>query len=158
MEFLLPAVGVVVLALVALLIAYITFRRAYRVAAPNEALVITGRAPSKKGGDIDLESGTRIVVGGRAFVRPLFDRAYSVSLSSRQIEVGVESQSKDGIFLSLQAVAQIKIGEEVADIRKAAQRFLDQQDEIDRYSREILSGSLRAVVGTLPVVSVIHDR
>lgn len=158
MEFLLPAAGVVVLALIALLIAYITFRRAYRVAAPNEALVITGRAPSRKGGDIDLESGTRIVVGGRAFVRPLFDRAHSISLSSRQIEVGVESQSKDGIFLSLQAVAQIKIGEGVGDIRKAAQRFLDQQDEIDRYSREILSGSLRAVVGTLPVVSVIHDR
>lgn len=159
MEFLLPAAGVVVIALIALLIAYITFRRAYRVAAPNEALVITGRSPSKgKGGDIDLESGTRIVVGGRAFVRPLFDRAHSVSLSSRQIEVGVESQSKDGIFLSLQAVAQIKIGEEVGDIRKAAQRFLDQQDEIDRYSREILSGSLRAVVGTLPVVSIVHDR
>ena len=159
MEFLLPAVGVVVLALIALLIAYVTFRRAYRVAAPNEALVITGRAPAKgKGGDIDLESAARVVVGGRAFVRPLFDRAHSISLSSRQIEVGVESQSKDGIFLTLQAVAQIKIGEEVGDIRKAAQRFLDQQDEIDRYSREILSGSLRAVVGTLEVVSVIHDR
>lgn len=158
-EFLLPIAGVVIVALIALLIGYITFRRAYRVAAPNEALVITGRSPAKgKSGDVDLESGTRIVVGGRAFVRPLFDRAHSISLSSRQIEVGVESQSKDGIFLTLQAVAQIKIGEEVGDIRKAAQRFLDQQDEIDRYSREILSGSLRAVVGTLPVVSVIHDR
>ena len=159
MEFLLPAAGVVVVVLIALLIAYIAFRRSYRVAAPNEALVITGRSPSKgKGGDIDLESGTRIVVGGRAFVRPLFDRAYSISLSSRQIEVGVESQSKDGIFLNLQAVAQVKIGEEVGDVRKAAQRFLDQQDEIDRYSREILSGSLRAVVGTLEVESVVHDR
>lgn len=159
MSFIIPAVGIVVVALVVLLIAYIAFRRSYRVAAPNEALVITGRSPSKgKGGDIDLESGTRIVVGGRAFVRPLFDRAYSISLSSRQIEVDVESQSQDGIFLSLKAVAQIKIGEGVADVRKAAQRFLDQQDEIDRYSREILSGSLRAVVGTLPVVSVIHDR
>lgn len=148
---------IVALVLLAALIGYIMFRRAYRVAAPNEALVITGRSPSK-GGDIDLESGTRIVVGGRAFVRPLFDRAHSISLSSRQIVVDVESQSVDGIFLRLQAVAQVKIGEEVGDIRKAAQRFLDQQEQIDGYSQEILSGALRAVVGTLNVTEVIHDR
>ena len=49
------------------IIGFIMFRRAYRVAAPNEALVITGRAPTRsKGGDVDLESGTRVVLGGRA--------------------------------------------------------------------------------------------
>ncbi|GHC99786.1 flotillin family protein [Zhihengliuella salsuginis] len=150
---------ILVVALIALLVGFIMFRKAYRVAAPNEALVITGRAPARvKGGDIDLESGTRIVVGSRAFVRPLFDRAHSISLSSRQINVEVESQSVDGIFLRLQAVAQVKIGEEVDEIRKAAQRFLDQQDKIDSYSQEILSGALRAVVGTLTVTAVLQDR
>ncbi|WP_345216865.1 flotillin family protein [Georgenia halophila] len=159
MGFLATGLGALAVLVLAALIGYIVFRRAYRVAAPNEALVITGRSPSKsQGGDIDLESGTRIVVGSRAFVRPLFERSHSISLSSRQIVVDVESQSVDGIFLSLQAVAQVKIGEEVGEIRKAAQRFLDQQNKIDSYSQEILSGALRAVVGTLTVTEVLRDR
>ena len=149
--------GAVLVLLVIGLIAFIMFIRAYRVAAPNEALVITGRAPAKKG-DIDLEAGARIVVGGRAIVRPLFDRAHVLSLSSRQIQVEVEGYSLNGIFLRLKGVAQIKVGEQMGDIRKAAQRFLDQQDSIESYCQEILSGTLRAVVGTLSVEQVLRDR
>ena len=149
--------AIVAVLLVVGLIAFITFIRAYRVAAPNEALVITGRAPAKKG-DIDLEAGARIVVGGRAIVRPLLDRAHVLSLSSRQIQVEVEGYSLNGIFLRLKGVAQIKVGEEMGDIRKAAQRFLDQQDSIESYCQEILSGTLRAVVGTLSVEQVLRDR
>jgi len=149
--------GAVLALLVIGLIAFIMFIRAYRVAAPNEALVITGRAPAKKG-DIDLEAGARIVVGGRAIVRPLFDRAHVLSLSSRQIQVEVEGYSLNGIFLRLKGVAQIKVGEQMGDIRKAAQRFLDQQDSIESYCQEILSGTLRAVVGTLTVEQVLRDR
>lgn len=141
------------------IIGFIMFRRAYRVAAPNEALVITGRAPTRsKGGDVDLESGTRVVVGGRAIVRPLFDRAHTISLSSRQISIEIEGYSSNNIFLRLRGVAQIKVGESVADIRKAAQRFLDQQKAIDNYCQEILSGTLRAVIGTLTVEQVLRDR
>lgn len=149
--------GVILALLVIGFIAFIMFIRAYRVAAPNEALVITGRAPAKKG-DIDLEAGARIVVGGRAIVRPLFDRAHVLSLSSRQIQVEVEGYSLNGIFLRLKGVAQIKVGEQMGDIRKAAQRFLDQQDSIESYCQEILSGTLRAVVGTLSVEQVLRDR
>ena len=156
MNFLLIS-GVILALLVIGLIAFIMFIRAYRVAAPNEALVITGRAPAKKG-DIDLEAGARIVVGGRAIVRPLFDRAHVLSLSSRQIQVEVEGYSLNGIFLRLKGVAQIKVGEQMGDIRKAAQRFLDQQDSIESYCQEILSGTLRAVVGTLSVEQVLRDR
>ena len=156
MNFLLIS-GAVLALLVIGLIAFIMFIRAYRVAAPNEALVITGRAPAKKG-DIDLEAGARIVVGGRAIVRPLFDRAHVLSLSSRQIQVEVEGYSLNGIFLRLKGVAQIKVGEQMGDIRKAAQRFLDQQDSIESYCQEILSGTLRAVVGTLTVEQVLRDR
>ena len=156
MQFLVIS-GVILALLVIGLIAFIMFIRAYRVAAPNEALVITGRAPAKKG-DIDLEAGARIVVGGRAIVRPLFDRAHVLSLSSRQIQVEVEGYSLNGIFLRLKGVAQIKVGEQMGDIRKAAQRFLDQQDSIESYCQEILSGTLRAVVGTLSVEQVLRDR
>jgi flotillin len=50
------------------------------------------------------------------------------------------------------------VGEQMGDIRKAAQRFLDQQDSIESYCQEILSGTLRAVVGTLSVEQVLRDR
>jgi len=146
-------VGIAVVVLIGILV----ILRSYRIAAPNEALIITGR--NAKSGDVDLESGgARVVIGSRAIVRPFFDRAFVLSLSSRQIPVEVEGYSMNGIFLRLRGVAQVKVGGNVDDVRKASQRFLDQQQQIDHYTQEILSGTLRAVVGTLSVEQIIRDR
>ena len=123
--------------------------RAYRVAGPSEALIITGR-----GGQDDQ----RVVSGGRVIVYPFIQRAYTMSLASRQIRVEIDGISKNGIQLSLTGVAQVKVGGDEVSIRRAAQRFLNQQDQIDHYTQEILAGSLRAVVGTLTVEQVIQDR
>jgi flotillin len=143
-ELLLPAVLVVVV-----LIVIFSLMRAYRVAGPSEALIITGR-----GGQDDQ----RVVSGGRVIVYPFIQRAYSMSLASRQIRVEIDGISKNGIQLSLTGVAQVKVGGDEVSIRRAAQRFLNQQDQIDHYTQEILAGSLRAVVGTLTVEQVIQDR
>lgn len=160
MEALIPIIGGVVVVVVVLLILLLVLLRSYRIAAPNEALIITGRnAKASPTGDIDLESGSaRVVIGGRAIVRPIVDRAFVLSLSSRQIPVEVEGYSMNGIFLRLRGVAQVKVGGNVEDVRKASQRFLDQQQQIDHYTQEILSGTLRAVVGTLTVEQIIRDR
>ena len=144
MELLLPAVLVVVV-----LIIIVSLMRAYRVAGPSEALIITGR-----GGQDDQ----RVVSGGRVIVYPFIQRAYTMSLASRQIRVEIDGISKNGIQLSLTGVAQVKVGGDEVSIRRAAQRFLNQQDQIDHYTQEILAGSLRAVVGTLTVEQVIQDR
>ncbi|AUI51116.1 flotillin family protein [Arthrobacter crystallopoietes] len=144
MELLLPAVLVVVV-----LIIIFSLMRAYRVAGPSEALIITGR-----GGQDDQ----RVVSGGRVIVYPFIQRAYTMSLASRQIRVEIDGISKNGIQLSLTGVAQVKVGGDEVSIRRAAQRFLNQQDQIDHYTQEILAGSLRAVVGTLTVEQVIQDR
>lgn len=59
MELFVPVVGVIVVVAVVLLIALIVLMRSYRIAAPNEALIITGRnAKTSPTGDIDLESGS----------------------------------------------------------------------------------------------------
>ena len=151
MELLIPTVLVVGVIAIVLLIGVIVLTRSYRIAAPNEALIITGRnAKTSPTGDIDLESGSaRVIIGGRAIVRPILDRAFVLSLSSRQIPVEVEGYSMNGIFLRLRGVAQVKVGGNVDDVRKASQRFLDQQQQIDHYTQEILSGTLRAVVGKI---------
>ncbi|WP_346768873.1 flotillin family protein [Crystallibacter degradans] len=144
MELVLPAVLVVVV-----LIIIFSFMRAYRVAGPSEALIITGR-----GGQDDQ----RVVSGGRVIVYPFIQRAYTMSLASRQIRVEIDGISKNGIQLQLTGVAQVKVGGDDISIRRAAQRFLNQQDQIDHYTQEILAGSLRAVVGTLTVEQIIQDR
>lgn len=151
MDLLLGAGGIGVL-IVILLIALFVILRSYKIASPSEALIITGRNASGA-------SGTgRIVIGGRSVVYPIVQKAFILSLSSRQISVEIDGISINGIALRLRGVAQVKVGGTEDDVRKAAQRFLDQQDQIDHYSKEILSGTLRAVVGTLTVEQIIQDR
>lgn len=151
MDLLLGAGGIGVIVIV-VLIALIVILRSYKIASPSEALIITGRNASGAGG-----SG-RIVIGGRAVVYPIVQKAFFLSLSSRQIAVAIDGISMNGIALRLHGVAQVKVGGTEDDVRKAAQRFLDQQDQIEPYSTEILSGTLRAVVGTLTVEQIIQDR
>ena len=149
-----PMLGVVGIGaiVVVVIIALIVILRSYKIASPSEALIITGRNASGASG-----SG-RIIIGGRAVVYPVVQKAFILSLSSRQISVEIDGISKNGIALKLRGVAQVKVGGTDDDVRKAAQRFLDQQDQIDHYSKEILSGTLRAVVGTLTVEQIIQDR
>ncbi|WP_193071558.1 MULTISPECIES: flotillin family protein [unclassified Brevibacterium] len=151
MDLLLGAGGIGVLVLI-VIIAAIVMLRSYKIASPSEALIITGRNASGSSG-----SG-RIVIGGRAVVYPVVQKAFFLSLSSRQIAVAIDGISMNGIALRLHGVAQVKVGGTEEDVRKAAQRFLDQQDQIEPYSTEILSGTLRAVVGTLTVEQIIQDR
>lgn len=151
MDLMLGVVGIGAI-IVIVLIALIVILRSYKIASPSEALIITGRNASGASG-----SG-RIIIGGRAVVYPVVQKAFILSLSSRQISVEIDGISKNGIALKLRGVAQVKVGGTDDDVRKAAQRFLDQQDQIDHYSKEILSGTLRAVVGTLTVEQIIQDR
>ena len=144
--------GIIGVILIVILIALVVVLRSYKIASPSEALIITGRNASGTSG-----SG-RIVIGGRSVVYPIVQKAFTLSLSSRQISVEIDGISKNGIALRLRGVAQVKVGGTEDDVRKAAQRFLDQQDQIDHYSKEILSGTLRAVVGTLSVEQIIQDR
>ncbi|GAA1548418.1 MULTISPECIES: flotillin family protein [Brevibacterium] len=151
MDLLLGAVVIGVIVIIAL-IAFFVIMRSIKIASPSEALIITGRNVSSSGGT------GRIIIGGRSVVYPIVQKAFILSLSSRQIAVAIDGISMNGIALRLHGVAQVKVGGTEEDVRKAAQRFLDQQDQIEPYSTEILSGTLRAVVGTLTVEQIIQDR
>ncbi|WP_350269885.1 SPFH domain-containing protein [Brevibacterium sp. CBA3109] len=151
MDFIVGA-GVIGVIVIIALIAFFVIMRSIKIASPSEALIITGRNASGLGG-----SG-RIIIGGRSVVYPIVQKAFTLSLSSRQIAVAIDGISMNGIALRLHGVAQVKVGGTEEDVRKAAQRFLDQQDQIEPYSTEILSGTLRAVVGTLTVEQIIQDR
>lgn len=151
------ALGVLILAI--LIIAGI---RRYRIAEPDEAIIVTGR----KGRTIVDEtgqtttdlSGQKVVTGGGVFVLPFVQKHFVMSLRSRRLLFNTTAQTKNGITISAQAVAVIKVGGSEEMIRSAAQRFLSQQEEIESSTQEVLSGSLRGIIGSLTVLEIIHDR
>jgi flotillin len=140
-------------ALVVLLIVFVISR--LKVSGPNEAFIITGR---KGRASADL-SGQKVVMGASVFVIPFVQRYAVMNLTSRQIGVSVPAAvSNNGIRCSLEAVAIVKVGGNEDMIRAAGQRFLGQQSEIEAFTKEVLAGSLRAIVGRLSVEGIIRDR
>jgi flotillin len=134
-----------------------------RVAGPNEAFIVTGR----KGRTTQRADGTRttdmsgqkVVLGASVFVLPVVQKLQSIDLSSRRIDVSIKGAvSKQGIRTDLHGVAIVKVGGTEDAIRAAAQRFLDQQDEIEDFTREVLAGALRSIVGRLTIEEIIRDR
>jgi flotillin len=146
--------GLGLAALVLLLVLFVITR--IRVAGPNEAFIITGRKGKGGGGDT---SGQKVVMGASVFVVPFVQKLGVIDLTSRQIGVSVPAAvSSNGIRGSLEGVAVVKVGGTEELIRAAAQRFLGQQHDIDVFTREVLAGSLRAIVGRLTVEEIIRDR
>jgi flotillin len=146
--------GLGLVALVVVLIAFVISR--IKVAGPNEAFIITGRK-GKLGSDDT--SGQKVVMGASVFVIPFVQKLGVMGLTSRQIGVSVPAAvSSNGIRCSLEGVAVVKVGGTESLIRAAGQRFLGQQGEIDVFTREVLAGSLRAIVGRLSVEEIIRDR
>jgi flotillin len=133
------------------------------VAGPNEAFIVTGRkGRSVRAADgtatLDL-SGQKVVMGAAVFVLPVVQRLYRLDLSSREIPVSVSAAvSAQGIRCDADAVAIVKVGGTAEMIRPAAQRFLHQQDRIEAFTGQVLSGALRAVIGRLSVEQIIRDR
>ena len=99
-----PLVLVFIAAIVlVVLLGFFVLLRSYRIASPSEALIITGRGSSSE----DVAQGGRVVIGGRAVVYPIVQKAFVMSLSSRQIQVEIDGISKNGIALRLRGVAQV---------------------------------------------------
>ena len=152
--------GVVLLVLVVYLIV-----RRIAVAGPNEAFIITGRkgegaVKNPETGEVSTDlSGQKVVMGASVFVLPFIQKLHVLDLSSRRISVGVRGAvSQQGVKTDLEGVAIVKVGGNEDSIRAAAQRFLTPQDDIVPFTQEVLSGSLRAIVGRLTVEEIIRDR
>ncbi|GHD02697.1 flotillin [Streptomyces finlayi] len=153
-------IGVVVLLV---LIALVVVSR-YKVAGPSEAFIITGRRGKKSTdpvtGRISTDnSGQKVVVGGGVFVVPFVQQKSTLDLSSRQIPISVRGAvTLRGVKANLEGVAIVKVGGNEDAIRAAAQRFLQQQGQVNSFTQEVLSGALRAIVGRMSVEDIIRDR
>lgn len=129
---------------------------------PNQVLVISGRE-HRRVNPITGERETvhyRIVAGGRAFIMPVIERVDDLSLELMTIEVSTaDVYTLEGVPVTVDGVAQVKIGSDDISIATAAERFLSKsQAEVEHVAHETLAGHLRAILGTLTVEQLYRDR
>ncbi|RZU67028.1 flotillin [Microterricola gilva] len=155
-----PIPAIIGAVVIVLIIALIYSKTLYKNAGPDEALIITGKRSKRTvvDGQARETSGQRIVVGQGVFITPFFQKVHKLELRSRAIEVTALAQDRNGVTITVDAVAIVKVGEEHASILAAAQRFLGQDKNIDSFAQEVLSGSLRASIGATDVMTIIQRR
>ncbi|MFD6176294.1 MULTISPECIES: flotillin family protein [unclassified Isoptericola] len=122
---------------------------------PNQALVIVGRGAGKKE---SAAQSQRVVIGGRTFVWPILQQGFAISLEQRQIGITVEGVDKNRIKIAIKASINFKVRGDDEGVRRAAQRFLSQQEMLTEIIKESLEGSLRSIVGDMTIEQIISDR
>jgi flotillin len=153
---------VIVIIAVVLFGAVIALSSRLKKVGPNQVLVISGRGETV----IDPTTGSRerrryrIVTGGAAFIWPVLERVDMLSLELITIEVRTdEVYTVKGVPVTVDGVAQMKIGSDDVSIATAAERFLSKsQSEIHNVAHETLAGHLRAMLGMLTVEEIYRER
>ncbi len=127
------------------------------ICPPNMAVILSGRKRSLADGS---SVGYRVVLGGRIFRVPIFERVSAMSLRSIPIDLKVtNAYSKGGIPLKVHAIANVKVSGDPKIIGNAIERFLGRDPaEIARVAKESLEGHLRGVLANLTPEEVNEDR
>src|SRR5580693_1703047 len=124
----------------------------YRVPAPDEAMLISGRGGGKEGQPF------KVVIGHGAFVTPVFRKVRYLSLSLREAEVAEQCVTKQGISLNVRSVIAFKVGNDEESIVNAGQRFLSDQDQMSVLTGRIFAGHLRSIIGSMTVEELVTER
>ena len=139
----LVAAAVIVIVLIMWLVGSL-FRRV----GPNRALIVYGWG------------GTRIVTGGGKVVWPLFQSFQELSLELMSFDVAPEQDlyTAQGVAVTVEAVAQIKVKSDPDSIRTASEQFLTKpQSEREALIRLVMEGHLRGIVGLLTVEQIVKE-
>src|SRR5580693_8132414 len=124
----------------------------YRVPAPDEAMLISGRGGGASGAPF------KVVIGRGSFVTPVFRKVRYLSLSLREAEVAETCVTKQGISLNVRAVIAFKVGNDEESIVNAGQRFLSDQDQMTILTGRIFAGHLRSIIGSMTVEEIVTER
>src|SRR5271165_2366482 len=124
------------------------FARLYRKAGPHEALVVYGFR------------GTRIVKGGGTVIFPMIESFHELSLELMSFDVAPQQDlyTKQGVAVTVEAVAQIKVKSDKESILTAAEQFLTKSDqERESLIRLVMEGHLRGIIGQLTVEEIVKQ-
>jgi uncharacterized membrane protein YqiK len=145
-------------ALVAIIILVVIFKAIWRVAEPNEALIISGLGAKAHNRDTAESLGFKITTGKGTMVLPGFQTCRRLSLDTRVSGLEVTCVTSQGIKVHVRGVVIYKIGDDFSSIANAARRFLDQQKMMDDKTHQLFAGHLRSIVGNLTVEDLLRDR
>ncbi|MGW1196429.1 flotillin family protein [Streptomyces sp. NPDC002536] len=151
---LIGVVAGVVLVAIAVLVGL--FKLMWRVAEPNEALIISGSNHRVEG--LEEGMGFRIVTGRGTLVLPGVQAVRKLSLDLNEADLHVDCVTRQGIPLKVHGVVIFKVGDDLVSIANAARRFLDQQKHMSERVHNVFAGHLRSIVGGLTVEDMIRDR
>src|SRR5215831_1184324 len=150
------AVAAIVSALAVIVLLVLLFKSTWRIAEPNEALIISGRPHRNKG--LEESLGFKIVTGRGTLVMPGVQAVRRLSLDLRETDLQIECVTHQGIPLRVRGVVIYKVGDDLVSVANAARRFLDQQNQMDQRVHNLFAGHLRAIIGNMTVEEMIRDR
>lgn len=139
---------VVGLSLLAIMFLMSLLARLYRKAGPHEALVVYGFR------------GTRVVKGHGTIIFPMVENCRELSLELMSFDVAPQQDlyTKQGVAVTVEAVAQIKVKSDTESILTAAEQFLTKTDqEREGLIRLVMEGHLRGIIGQLTVEEIVKQ-
>ncbi len=158
---LIAVLAVFALFFVLLVLAFVYAGR-YKKVGPNEVLIISGRGvgTTDPGTGQKMRRSFRIVRGGGTFIWPVVERVDRLSLELMTIEVVTTNvYTSQGVPVTVDGVAQVKVGSDDVSIVTAAEQFLSKSTkEIQNVALQTLEGHLRGILGTLSVEEIYRDR
>jgi flotillin len=139
---------IVGLAVLAFLFLIAVLARMYRKAGPHEALIVYGLR------------GTRIVKGGGTVIIPMVEVCRELSLELMSFDVAPQQDlyTVQGVAVTVEAVAQIKVKSDPESIRTSAEQFLTKPpNEREGLIRLVMEGHLRGIIGQLTVEQIVKE-
>src|ERR1700758_1725687 len=122
--------------------------RLYRKAGPHEALIVYGLG------------GTRVVQGHGTLILPMVQICRDLSLELMSFDVAPQQDlyTKQGVAVTVEAVAQIKVKSDRESVLTAAEQFLTKSDqEREGLIRLVMEGHLRGIIGQLTVEEIVKQ-
>ena len=120
----------------------------YRKAGPHEALIVYGFR------------GTRIVKGHGTVIFPMVEACHELSLELMSFDVAPQQDlyTKQGVAVSVEAVAQIKVKSDMQSIETASEQFLTKTPQArEGLIRLVMEGHLRGIIGQLTVEQIVKE-
>ena len=124
------------------------FAQLYRKTGPHEALVIYGFR------------STRIIKGRGSVIFPMVENCRLLSLELMSFDVAPQQDlyTKQGVAVTVEAVAQIKVKSDPESIQTAAEQFLTKTpQEREGLIRLVMEGHLRGIIGQLTVEEIVKQ-
>lgn len=136
------------LAVVSVLLVMGVMAKMYRKAGPHEALIIYGFR------------GTRVIKGDGTVIFPMLEQCKELSLELMSFDVAPQQSlyTNQGVAVTVEAVAQLKVKSDPVSIRTAAEQFLTKRPEQrEGLIRLVMEGHLRGIIGQLTVEQIVKE-